>query len=358
MMSEGARHVLVCLRYGIGDLVMELPVIDALRRTLPEAVITGLGAEPAIEVIESDGRFNEIVSIRRWGIRHLGDTVPGAIQDQFREWLVSSRFDLILDSSHAADVLRSILGGLKADVRDCSAACLNEGLTLGMDGLSAVKRAAELCWQVTVPDCSYPAVRLREQETGWVHRFLEDRGMIGSVGISPGASGGLKRWPVHLFADLCRRIATDLKAPILIFAGPPDSGVLPALTEQTRGLERVMILENLHLRRVAAMLAQCRVYVGNDSGLMHLAAGVGTPVVALFGPTLPRTYLPTWVRSQAVVSPVICPHRPHDMFGHPGCVLKDTCLLGSPCIHAIDPNDVHEAVQREYHNARASGEGA
>ena len=58
------------------------------------------------------------------------------------------------------------------------------------------------------------------------------------------------------------------------------------------------IVQNLHLRRVAALLSQCELYVGNDSGLMHLAAAVGTPVVILFGPTAPHLYLPGWVRSK------------------------------------------------------------
>jgi len=104
-MDLQASNILLCLRYGIGDLVMELPVLDRLREVLPQATITGLGAEPAVEILEGDGRLNEVVSIQHWGIRHLGDPADEHICRRFTEWLVGSRFDLILDPSHAASVV-------------------------------------------------------------------------------------------------------------------------------------------------------------------------------------------------------------------------------------------------------------
>jgi ADP-heptose:LPS heptosyltransferase len=108
------------------------------------------------------------------------------------------------------------------------------------------------------------------------------------------------------------------------------------------------IVQNLHLRQVAALLSQCRLYLGNDSGLMHLATAVGTPVVILFGPTVPHLYLPRSVRSQAVTSGVACPYRPRRAFGHPRCVLAGSCLTGTPCIQTIDPAPVCTTVKEEY----------
>jgi ADP-heptose:LPS heptosyltransferase len=203
MMSRPASHVLVCLRCGIGDLIMELPALDALRQSMPEATFTGLGAEPAVEIFDGDGRFDEVVSIQRWGIRHPGDATDDETLRHFSRWLASRRFDLIFDPSHAADVLRRIMLEAGIETRDSCPAYLDEGLALGLDGLSAVKYGAKLGWGVSVPASSYPAVLLREDEIGWARRFLEEREMTDCVGMSPGASGNLKRWPADRFAHLC-----------------------------------------------------------------------------------------------------------------------------------------------------------
>jgi ADP-heptose:LPS heptosyltransferase len=353
MMSRRASHVLVCLRYGIGDLVMELPVIDALRRAMPEAVLTGLGAEPAIEILEGDGRFDQIVSMQRWGIRHLGDSADEQNQKAFAAWLASSRFDLILDPSHSASVLTRIMTEAGVETRDSYPAYLDEGLALGMDGLSAVKYGAELGWGLSVPAASYPDVLLREEEIDWASRFLEERNLIDCVGISPGASGHLKRWPVDRFAGLCRHVVEELNTPVLVFGGPAEVDLLRTLTGQACGNHHIATAECLHLRKVAALLSQCRLYVGNDSGLMHLAAASGTPVVVVFGPTVPQIYLPTWVRSRAVVGPVTCSHQPRQAFGHPRCVLSGECFMDSPCMEAIDTAAVCAAVVEEYARRKA-----
>lgn len=117
--------------------------------------------------------------------------------------------------------------------------------------------------------------------------------------------------------------------------------------DQMQGLPGIEVVRNVPLRRVAALLAHCTLYVGNDSSLMHLAAAVRTPVVALFGPTPPRLYLLQWVRSRALAGRTMCPHR-CDQFGRPACVLAGACLLGAGCIQTIQSTEVCVAVKEEY----------
>jgi ADP-heptose:LPS heptosyltransferase len=347
-MNPDARNILLCLRYGIGDLVTELPAITRLREVAPQAAITALGAEPAIDLLEGDRRVDRVVSVQRWGIRRLGDTPDEQSCRQFADWLRANRFDLVLDGSHTADVLWQVIRASDIPLRDSDAACLETGLAQGMDGLSAIKNAMRLGWGMDAPASYDPAIDLRPDEIAWARRFLEQKaGMKNLVGMSLAACDDLKRWPIASVGRLCRYLTDDLQATGLLFAGPQEAGLLDGLVDETRGL-RVEIVSNLHLCRVAALLSFCRLYVGNDSGLMHLAAAVRTPVVILFGPTVPHLYLPRWVRSRAVASPIECPHRLHRSFGHPRCVLAHECLLGTACINAIDPQQVFAIVRQEF----------
>jgi ADP-heptose:LPS heptosyltransferase len=355
-MDVNASNVLLCLRYGIGDLITELPLIDRLRETLPEATITGLGAEPAVEILDGDDRLDRVVSIQHWGIRHLGDPADEQVRRQFADWLAASRFDLVLDPSHAADAVRQIICRQDLRIRDSDPACLETGLAQDMDGLSAVRHGAYQGWGLKVPASFHPTVRPRLPEINWACRFLEEEGLTRNlVAVSPGASHDLKRWPAEHFAGLCRHLIEDLGAGVLVFCGPQETALLPAFQERTHDLRQMRIIQNLHLSRVAALLAQCELYVGNDSGLMHLAAAVGTPVVILFGPTAPHLYLPGWVRSRAVTADVACPYRPQRAFGHPRCILNGSCPAGLPCIQAIQPAQVYTAVKEEYAHRPSAG---
>ncbi len=347
-MNPDARNILLCLRYGIGDLITELPAIQRLREVLPRATITALGAKPATEILDGDRRVDRVVSIQQWGIQHVGDAADERVHRQFVDWLKANQFDLILDPSHAATVVRQAIYDSGVPIGDSDGACLEAGLAQGMDGLSAVKNAIRLGWGIDVPASYHPTMDLRPDEIAWARRFLEQQATTEHlVGLSLGASDDLKRWPVMQFGRLCRHLAGELGARVLLIVGPQEIGLLSDLQDEIDALD-LEIVVGLHLRQVAALLSFCRLYVGNDSGLMHLAAAVRTPVVVFFGPTIPPLYLPCWVQSRAIVSPMECPYRLSRSFGHPRCILAGQCLLGTPCINAIEPQEALAVVQQEY----------
>jgi len=212
---------------------------------------------------------------------------------------------------------------------------------------AAVKRTARQGRGPQAPISSPPTAPPAPDEVDRARRFLEQEGLTRDlVALAPGASDDLKRWPVAHFARLCRYMVEDLGAGVLALGGPEEARLLYELGARTRALPQMEIMLNLPLRQVAALLAQCVLCLGNDSGLMYLAAAVGTPVVVLFGPTIPR--LPPWGRAQAVTSGIPCPYRPQQAFGYPRCVLAGSCLVGTPCIQVIDPAQVCATVKAEY----------
>ena len=126
-------------------------------------------------------------------------------------------------------------------------------------------------------------------EAVWTTLGLPARGV---VALHPGSGGAAKRWPAASFAEVANRLREDGCVPVVI-EGPADaepaSEMMAAMahTHQPPGIAR-----NLSIEALAALLAKCGAYVGNDSGVSHLAAQVGIPTLALFGPTDPGVWGP------------------------------------------------------------------
>jgi ADP-heptose:LPS heptosyltransferase len=110
------------------------------------------------------------------------------------------------------------------------------------------------------------------------------------VGFHPGAGKVPNRWPSGKFAELIDRLSAHYEVAAFLTSGPMDEAVV---TSTVRQLKRpVQVIANQTIRTIASIIKQADVYVSNDTGVMHIAAAVGTPVVALFGPTDPLQWAP------------------------------------------------------------------
>jgi heptosyltransferase-2 len=108
------------------------------------------------------------------------------------------------------------------------------------------------------------------------------------VAVAPGSIWGSKRWP-H-YRELARRLAGAV--PVVIVGGPEDAGlgeeIVRAVEDGTGRSKAVNVCGKLTLRQSAALIGRARVLVTNDSAPLHVATAMGTPIVAVFGPTLPE----------------------------------------------------------------------
>ncbi len=156
------------------------------------------------------------------------------------------------------------------------------------------------------------------------------------IGLAPGAQWATKRWPPEHFADLLGRLALHDQQSVRIFLGPRERDWYPdsPLAKVVDGLSRVEIIDHQPLPDVAAKLAACHLLLTNDSGLMHLAEAVGTPVLALFGPTVEAFgYFPRLPESRVLERPLDC--RPCSRNGKRPCHMGDL-----PCLREIAPDEV------------------
>ena len=116
----------------------------------------------------------------------------------------------------------------------------------------------------------------------------------GFLAIHAGSGSPAKNWPTRLFLALARRLSGG--RPWLWVQGPADPAPPP-------GTPDVVVARNLPLRTLAALLSHAALFVGNDSGVSHLAAAWGTPVLALFGPTRPERWAPLGPRVTCLRAP-------------------------------------------------------
>ena len=167
-------------------------------------------------------------------------------------------------------------------------------------------------------------------------RWLREHGIPdGFVALAPGSIWGTKRWPGY--ATLAGRI----EGPVVVIGGPGDAALATNVTEAAPGRAHSAAGE-LSLRATAALLERARLLVTNDSAPLHLAGAVGTPVVAVFGPTVPSFgFGPRGPRDRIVERDgLAC--RPCSRHG------PQVCPLGHHrCMNEIAVEEVMAAVSRE-----------
>jgi heptosyltransferase II len=162
------------------------------------------------------------------------------------------------------------------------------------------------------------------------------------VALAPGAVGPAKRWPSTAYAALARRLLADGLA-VWVLGGPSEKSLAAEIVADSRARD----LTGHDLRDAVLALASASVAVSNDSGLMHVAAALGTPTVAIFGPTSPWLWGPlnplaatVETRSELACRPC---HRPVCRLGH------------HRCMHEISPEEVLTATRLALAAASSAG---
>jgi heptosyltransferase-2 len=167
------------------------------------------------------------------------------------------------------------------------------------------------------------------------------------VALAPGAAHATKRWPLDSWIRLGRRLV-ETGADVVVLGGPEDAEVATAVAAGARaglatdGERRVASAAGkLSLQESGAVIKRAAALVSGDTGVMHMATGVGTPVVALFGPTVRQFgFFPYRAERAAVVElPLGC--RPCSAHGGPRCPLGH-----HRCLRDISPEMVYDALCR------------
>jgi heptosyltransferase-2 len=191
----------------------------------------------------------------------------------------------------------------------------------------------------TIDTRPLPRVFLREEDRKWADGMLENLGLLDGrplIAMNPGATYGLaKCWYPDRFGELGKRLVRNWKSSILLFGKEGERTISREILGHFQG-SGIDLTGKTNLLQLAALLERCRVLVTNDTGTMHVAAAVGTPVVALFGSTDPTTTGP-WGEGHTVVKKDV-PCSP---------CLKRVCPTDHRCMDLITVDDVEEVIDRK-----------
>ncbi|MEO2002660.1 MAG: glycosyltransferase family 9 protein [Candidatus Poribacteria bacterium] len=175
-----------------------------------------------------------------------------------------------------------------------------------------------------------------DDDRAFADAFFEEHGLTGrTVGMHLATTWSTKRWAPERFAAVARSLVAS-GARVIITGVVSDTPLRDAFMYDARDLDIVDAVGRPDLFQLAALIERCDAYVTADSGPMHIAAAVGTPTVALFGPTSPDRHGPVGLSHSVVQASLPC--RP---CYRRGCKLRDKNL----CMESIEPDDVVSRVQ-------------
>jgi heptosyltransferase-2 len=309
---------------------MALPALTAIRAAYPDAFLA-LAAIPSVAAIFDEGidaRPEQVVTIDRSReavlLRegHFGAVI--LLTNSFRTAWTARQSGIPERWGYATSGRRLLLTRALTRPRRVHQAEYYLALVraLGIDAPGAEPR-------IHVTDASRGRARRLLAGLG-----VEPGGLI--VGFAPGAAyGHAKRWPPARVAEVVTRLVRERGATcVLVGAGGDREAGRAIESTLPPDVTVVNLIGRTDLRQLAGVLAACRAFVSNDSGSMHLAAAVGVPVTAIFGPTDERATAP--IGDHDVIL--------HQVFCRP-CMLRE-CPIDHRCMRRISAADVYDAVTR------------
>jgi lipopolysaccharide heptosyltransferase II len=327
----------------VGDAIMALPALRAVRANFPDAEIA-IVARPYVADIYRDQQICNELIVYDPNVVHAGFSGRERLATELR----AHRFDLALLLQNAFDaawlVWRAHIPERIGYARDGRSFLLTKAVPVPRSGeipahekfyyLELLRRAG---WIDSLSEVDFIGLTVTEEKRRNAENVLLDAGVRpGAVRVAIGAGasyGSAKCWPPSRFAELATRLQTQMDADVILFGTASEAAVSNAISAGMRG-SPIDLTGKTAIAELPALLSLCHLFIGNDSGAMHVAAAVGLAVVAVFGPTDPRGTAPVTPRCNIVQEKPYCSP----------CFLR-RCPTDHRCMAKITPDRVEAAVK-------------
>jgi heptosyltransferase-1 len=312
------RSLLIVRLGSMGDIIHTLPAATALRRAFPEVSLGWVVEERWAELLCT---LPEARSGPRSARRPLVDRIHIVNTKAWRRSLFSTqtweqiaaglselraqRYEVAIDFQGAArSAIVSRWSGANvvygfAQPRENVASMFYTRQAISLGG-HVVEQNLSLAEAVARQPLAMPKVEFPHDEAAETQRENRLQGLDDFALLNPGAGWGAKQWPAERYGEVARRLAEDgVKA--LINFGPGEEPLMQAVESASKDVAKGVASS---LTELIALTRRARLFIGGDTGPMHLAAALGVPVVAIFGPTNPARNGPFGTRSIVLRSPI------------------------------------------------------
>jgi len=335
-----SKILITRLRF-IGDVVLTLPVIEALKNQYPDAELYYLAEKSVGEILVGHPDLEEVILLDRAAIENIPWYKKSLEHLRFINRLRNYRFDMVIDLfCNPRSALLTMATG----------AMIRVGFDVRLRGIAynyKIRRGASIrvvdayldslrTLGITI-DKEVPRLPLLKDERRWAAEWVRENALSQNaplIGFNPGASWPAKMWQPDQFAGLADNVIEMLNGQVLLTQGPGQGDLVRRISGLMK--HRPVIASLLPIRRLSALIEQCDAYVSNDSGPMHIAAAVGTRTIGVFGPSDPSIWFP-YSESKGHFSV-----KPDVAF----CCGKDFCAEARPCISTICADQVFRLVRQ------------
>ncbi|MEN6414726.1 MAG: glycosyltransferase family 9 protein [Veillonellales bacterium] len=334
------HNILIVKLSAIGDVIHALPVSHALRQCFPQARITWVVEKPAYDLLTNNPDIDEIIIFDKPQFKSLAGLIRHA--PPFITALRQKQFDLALDlQGLLKSSLISFFSGAQRRLVYQNAREGSRFISERVVGAYANGHVVDRYLDVVralgcrVEKPVFP-IRVTEQDARSAQAILKQAGAGGEIPyvvLALGANWPNKIWPPEHFAALADKLFARQIIPVAV-GGPGDRKLLDRLN-QTAEIPPVDLIGKTSLKQLAYVIQQAAAFVGGDTGPMHLSAALGTPTIALMGPTDVNRNGPLGQKNTALVAgrPCIgCWHR--------------KCPTGLDCLAEISVEDVYQAIKK------------
>jgi ADP-heptose:LPS heptosyltransferase len=339
-----ADRVLVISLQGVGNLIMATPVIEGLARAGRD-VCVAVSTRAAADLVAASPWVSATTSLDAAApyVTRGGRAAGLGLRLRKERFAVSVT---TYPNGRPAAIL-ALAAGARVRVGFAERPAKGVAYTMRLapvTGLHDVEQNLRLldALEVQRPGVVAPWVPLSDGDRAFADGFIStawpDAGRVVAALHPGGAATGLfRRWPRENFEELAGRLGRDLGLGVVLVGDASERTALESIARAAGGA--VAVAAGQPLSRVAAVIAKCSVFVGNDSGPLHIAAALGVPVVGIYGPTNEVRTAPYGAGHTVLTASVAC--RPCYAFGERFSCEFDQVM----CLELIDVDVVLEAVK-------------
>ncbi len=327
----------------VGDAIMALPALRAVRKRFPDDEIAIVARPYVADIYRHQEICDQLIPYDPKG-QHSGFSGRERLASELR----AQKFDVALLLQNAFDAAwlawRAKIPERIGYARDTRSLLLTKAVPLPRHGeipahekfyyLELLRRAG---WLDSMPEEAFIGLRVPEEKRRSANEFLCKSGVRQGalrIAIGAGASyGSAKCWPPSRFAEVANRLQSEADADVILFGTAAEANVSTAISAEMRR-SPIDLTGKTAITDLPALLSQCHLFIGNDSGAMHVAAAVGLPIVAVFGPTDPDGTAPITPRCSIVQQKPYCSP----------CFLR-RCPTDHRCMTAVTADMVEAAAR-------------